>query len=358
MKKIFIALFSICTVLILVSCGSKPAPEEEKKQPPVIEKIEEPEPEQIENKDDLSALMEKIDEARNVAIQEGADRNAPDLLNSVDNLYEQSKESGLESDADSLVERYNLLAAYAKAKNAKNEIDKNNLAGYAQRNYDAGAADLQKTENALKSSEKISTAAKNSADSAIANFNAVISAAYKRMAKDQRNLAYEAKVNADSVKAGVSQKEKYKIAADDFKNGDALYSMQNPQKALEKYTSATQKFTELYEEVYEKRAAAQAAIEAAKKKVLESSEYAANADRSAPISEKIDGIEDEETVLLEEDDYENPDAAEVEIAETIDDEEEFEIDENSAEIAENENPQESDEEYIIEETVQEETEVE
>ena len=95
--------------------------------------------------------------------------------------------------------------------------------------------------------------------------------------------------------------------------------MQSPEKALEKYTLAMTQFNELFEEVSEKRAAAQAAIEAAKLKVQESSQFAEQADEESPITEKIDGIEDADTVLLEEDEYENPEDAEADISEDIDD---------------------------------------
>lgn len=367
MKKVFTVLFSVCTVLFFISCGSKPAPEEPKPQPPVAEEKEEPidtEPEQTENnEEDLTALTAKIEEARNLAVQEGAEQKIPDLLNAVDSFYEKSKGDNLADNADSIIDRYDLLVKYIKAKEAKIEIDENNLASYAQKNYDAGTEDLQKVEDAVKSSENISGAVKNSADNAISNFNTVITAAYKRMAKDQRSLAYEAKVNADSVKAGVSQKERYKIAADDFKNGDSLYSMQNPKKALEKYVSATQKFSELYKEVSEKRAAAQAAVDAAKKKVLESSEYAADADRDAPISEKIDGIEDENAVLLEEDNYENPADAEAEIAENIEDEDfedeyDFENKNQDESIIENDEESEGDNKTVSNNISENETEAE
>lgn len=362
MKKVIIGLFSIFTVLFFISCGSKPAPKEQELEAPVVEEQEveneEQETPEIEEteQEDLSSLIEKIDEARNAAVEAGADTKAADLLNAIDDLYAKLKEDGLSDNADFLVEMYNLLVKYVQAKDIKTEIDDNNLAGYAQKNYDSGVSDLQKIEEAIKNGT-INAAVKNNADDAVSNFNTVITVAYKRMAKDQRDIAYKAKVDADSVKAGVSQKERYKEAADDFKNADALYSMQSPKKALEKYTSAAQKFAELYEEVYEKRAAAQAAIEAAKKKVQESAQYAESADDKAPISEKIEGIEDDDTVLLEEDDYENPEDAEADIAETIDDEIGEETEESDRVLIESESEDESDDETFAVET-QAETETE
>ena len=333
MKKVLLVLFSVFTILFFISCGSKPAPEEVEPEAPVVEENVEPETPVVDETDntiepeteqlseeELAALIAKIDEAREVAILAGAEKNAPDLLNSIDGIYEKAKEENLQDNADSLILKYSILASYAKAKNAKIEIDENDLSGFAQKNYDEGVFCLQKVEEALANIEEIEPNAQKDAESAYSNFTNVITIAYKKLAKEQRNLAYEAKVKSDSVRAGVSQKERYKEAADNFKSGDTLYSMQSPKKALEKYELAAQQFTELYEEVSEKRAAAQAAIEAAKRKVQESSQFAEQADEESPITEKLDGIEDADTVLLEEDDYENPEDAEADISEDIDDE--------------------------------------
>lgn len=376
MKKVLLVLFSVFTVLFFISCGSKPAPEEQKPEAPVVEENEEPEtpvsdevdstvePETKQlSEEELAALIAKIDEARDIAVQAGAETIAPDLLKSIDDSYAKSKEENLQDSADALILRYSVLAGYAKAKNAKNEIDENDFAGFAQKNYDDGVAFLQTVEKSLSNIETIDSSVLKNAESAYSNFNNVITVAYKRMAKDQRNLAYEAKVKADSVKAGVSQKERYKEAADNFKSGDTLYSMQSPKKALEKYTLAESKFTELYEEVSEKRAAAQAAIDAAKRKVQESSQFAEQADEESPITEKLDGIEDADTVLLEEDDYENPEDAEADISEDIDDEEIVEeSDDTDKELIESESDTENEESelstQVIEENVQDEVEVE
>ena len=368
MKKVLLTLLSISTVFFFISCGSKPAPEEEQVEAPVVEKtepvvedvsVEESEDDTADDEAAYAALLAQIDAARNAALEAGADEKCPDLLKQVDDLYESLKGENLKDNAEMLMARYNLLANYLKAKDAKDEIDENGFAFYAQKNYDDGLADLEKVSGALESADAIDGSVSSAAERAYANFNTVLTVAYKRIAKEERDAAYEAKKLADSVKAGVSQKERYKEAADDFQLGDSLYSMQNPKKALDKYTSAKDKFTSLYNEVSEKRAAAQAAIEEAKKRVAESAEYAEEADNKAPITEAVEGIEDEDTVLLEEDEYEDPAEAEVEIAETIDDsyieesEEETAVEETD--IADN---AVAETETAIEETEVAETEVE
>lgn len=320
MKKVVLFLLSIFTVLFLISCGSKPAAEETKPAAPTVEDVVDVvETTEIDNTD-LAAFLAKIKNARDEAIAAGAEEKAPDQLRQIDDLYASIKDSVKSEDADTIVARYNLLTDFIKAKDAKSEIDENGFAAYAQGNYDKGSESLAKVEDAFSSSADLNSEIFDAAKDACSNFNTVLTIAYKRLAKDERAAAYEAKKAADSVKAGVAQKERYNVAAEDFKSADSLYSMQSPKKALEKYTSAKDEFNALYKEVSEKRAAAQAAIEEAKKRVAESAEYAAVADAKAPIKEPLEGIEDEDAVLLEEDKYENPEDAEADISETIEDE--------------------------------------
>ena len=254
-------------------------------------------------------------------------------MQDVDNLYASLNGSLSEEDAESIIARYNLLTDYIKAKDAKDEIDENGFASYAQNNYDKGVESLAFVEETFASSSELNSDVFDKAKDAYSNFNTVLTIAYKKLAKEERSAAYEAKKTADSVKAGVAQKERYNAAAEDFKTGDSLYSMQSPKKALEKYRTSRNEFNALYEEVSVKRAAAQAAIDEAKRRVAESAEYAEVADEKAPITEPVEGIEEEDAVLLEADDYENPEEAEADISETIEDEI---IDEEIAEDGEEE----------------------
>lgn len=334
MKKVILSLLSIFTVLFFISCGSKPAPEETEPEAPVLEDVAE----DSEAVDDITSLQEKIENARQEAIAAGAEEKAPKQLQDVDNLYASLNGSVSEEDAETIIARYNLLTDYIKAKDAKDEIDENGFASYAQNNYDKGVESLAFVEETFASLSELNSDVFDKAKDAYSNFNTVLTIAYKKLAKEERSAAYEAKKTADSVKAGVAQKERYNAAAEDFKTGDSLYSMQSPKKALEKYRSSKNEFNALYEEVSVKRAAAQAAIDEAKRRVAESAEYAEVADEKAPITEPVEGIEEEDAVLLEADDYENPEEAEADISETIEDEfEEDEIvDEEIAEDGEEE----------------------
>ncbi len=331
MKKVSITLLSIITLLFFISCGSKPAAEEQKPDAPDVQEAVEDLSNQVVDEslseaEKLAKLMEQINEARKAAIEAGADRNCPDQMNKLDYLLSGLKDSDdPEAAAKSIIDRYNLLANYSSALDTKKEIDNNGYASYAQNNYDRGVDNLSKVDAAFdKNPDDFDKSVFVNAENALKEFNTVINVAYKKIAKEEREAAMEAKKKADSVKAGVARKTEYNEAADLMQSGDSLYSMQNAKKAAEKYKEANTKFTYLYQDVSEKRAAAQAAIEEAKKRVSESEKFAEEADVKAPITEQVEGIEDEDAVLLEADEYENPEEAEADLPESIEELEEGE----------------------------------
>ncbi len=324
MKKVLLVLLSLFTVLFFISCGSKPAEEETKPEAPDVEETAENIEDVISDltdADSYAQFLAKINDARKDAIEAGAERNCPDQMNKIDYLLSGLKDSeDKDSAAQSIIDRYKLLANYSRAKDAKKEIDDNGYASFAQNNYNRGVSELEKVDAAFGAeSDDFDKTVFVSAENALKEFNTVINVAFKKIAKEDREAAMAAKKNADSVKAGVARKAEYKEAADLIQTGDSLYAMQNAKKASEKYKDATGKFTYLYEDVAAKRAAAQAAIDEAKKRVAESQKFAEEADVKAPIKEKVEGIEDEDAVLLEADNYEDPEAAEADIAEDIED---------------------------------------
>jgi hypothetical protein len=333
MKKVSIILLSIFTLLFFISCGSKPAAEDETPEAPEVTEAVEDLSENIADEGlseaaKLAQLMEQINDARKAAIDAGADKNCPDQMSKLDYLLAGLKDSdNPDAAAKSIIDRYNLLANYSTAVETKKEIDENGYDSYAKNDYNRGVGNLEKVEAAFNSnSDDFDKSVFVNAENAVKDFNTVINVAYKKIAKEERENAMEAKRNADSVKAGVARKAEYKEATDLITSGDSLYAMQNAKKATEKYKSAAEQLNYLYKDVSEKRAAAQAAIEEAKKRVAESEKFAEEADVKAPITEKVEGIEDEDTVLLEADDYEDPEAAEADIAEELEDE----IDESEA----------------------------
>lgn len=321
MKKIISFLLSVFIVLFLISCGSKPEDETPKPEAPVVENTTDDTGLNDVSASEIETILAQINDARKMAIEAGADKDCPDQLKLIDDLYDSLKNDNakLKENSKSIIDRYNLLANYSKAKKAKDEIDENGFAFYAQKNYDDGVAALEVVEAAFTDSKELDKSVYEAAQDAYKNFNSILIIAYKKLAKAERELAYEAKKDADSVKAGVARKDDYKAAVTTFQNGDSSYAMQNPKRAFEQYSEAKEAFIALYEDVAEKRAAAQAALDAAKKRVAESAKYAEEADVRNPITEPVDGIEEEDAVLLEEDNYAAPEEAEVEIAEELED---------------------------------------
>lgn len=356
MKKIALALCATALAFSLISCGSKPEPEPEvEPQAPVVEEVkeepvtseaeptivvveetktEEPEIEEptvFDNTDALNAL----DASRAEAINSGAEKYAAEELAGIDALYNELKkraENGedLSKELAELQKAYEIIAVYAKAMELKTKIDDEDLAQYALNVYNDGVKLIDEIDDSEEWTDNLLAKSQE----AYAKFNTVCIQGYKALARQAREDAYEAKRNADGVKAGVARKEKYNEAVENFKLGDSLYAMQSPEKSIEKYELAEEVFIDLYEELYEARAAAMKAIEEAKRKVAESEKLAEQADVENPLSESEDDgmIEDEDTVLLEEDDYEDPEEAEADIPEEFDfgDDEDFDDEESES----------------------------
>ena len=140
----------------------------------------------------------------------------------------------------------------------------------------------------------------------------------KANAREARDAAVEAKKNADSVKAGVARKDEYKAYAKLIQDGDNHFVTKAPDKAYESYKEAKEKFEALFNDVSEKRAEAQRRIEEAKAKVKDVEQFAGEADDVAPLGEeKVDGIEEKDAVLLEEETFANPEDAVIDVDDTV-----------------------------------------
>ena len=321
MKKVTLLAILISIGMLFMSCGSKPEAESttEPEAPVVTEQVgDESGVESVDNE----SSIKKVDDARALAMEAGADKYAPELFAKLEELYQSlvnnSEGKDVSAECADLAARYAILADYAKAKSTKEKIDAEYLSTYAESTYAEGV-DLLALVEASLAEEKMDGDVAENARNAYVKFNKVYLIAYKLIAQNERSLALDAKNDADSVKASVSQKERYKAAADEFSAGDSAYSMQNPESAYNHYGKSKDAFTELYADVYEKRAEAQRIMEEAKKRVEESNNFASDADVQAPIDEPVEGIEEADAVLLEEVVYEEAEV--VEFEETLVDEE-------------------------------------
>ena len=328
MKKSVFSFFNVIliSVFFFISCASAPKAEEQLPEE-VLEDVNAVEDviEEVTTVDNSSAL-EQADLARQAAIDANADKVAPIQFAATDALLktlQAQAETGVDVSIGlkDVQTRYEALEKYAKAMDAKARVDELGFASYDQASYDKGTQAIADLQNLFSETNILSSAMLEKANEAYSSFNTVLIGAFKKLAKEERNGAFAAKKDADSVKAAVAEKDSYGKAVEDFKKGDSNYAMQNPEAALKNYQSAKGQFEVLFKTVSEKREAAQKAMEAARNAVLETQNYAATADKEAPLTgEEVQGIEAEDAVLLEAETFADPKAAEVELSETISEE--------------------------------------
>lgn len=309
---------SVISVLSLAACKTPPAEEPEvKDETPVVETPAETPSDFSESN---AKLLEKIEAARNKAVEAEAQKYYPDQFAAADGQYDalknsiaNDKASDYSSQAHDLAARYNALANAAQAKSLKEKVDEMKFNELDQAAYDKG-------EDALKQFDSFAAdgnAGKmlEQSELALAAYTALFNKGFVALAGRERQAALDAKKQADSVKAGVSQKETYTKASETFKKADSSYVTKDIVGAYNGYKSSKETFLNLYETIYAKRAEAQAAIERAKQRVAEAESYSVEADSIAPLTEQVSGIEDENAVLLEKDELANPDDAVINVEE-------------------------------------------
>ena len=321
MKKLAFFALSVFLILSLISCGSKkPAEDTTEPTPPAVEETVEETIEETVSGTNNDLALANMSAARQAAIDSGAqDYAAFDALEDEYAKLQARAANGEDVAAEcaELAKKYEALATYVKAYELKDKIDQHEVPALVEAAYDEACENLFDCEDLFEDPDATADEILSKATAAYAGMKTVFATMSKELAKDARDYALEAKKDADSVKAGVSQKKEYNRAAELFKKGDASYSMMGFESAYDYYEEAGTIFTNLYNEIFDKRAAALAAIEAAKKSVEESAAVAEEADLEAPLTGNVDGIEDEDAVLLEEDDYADPEDAEIYLEEDI-----------------------------------------
>jgi hypothetical protein len=214
--------------------------------------------------------------------------------------------------------RFEALASAAKARKLKERIDNEGLAQYAQSDYDAGEKALSEFDAMVAVPVTPGAALSKKAAEAYNAYYAVYLKAYKKMAIEARKNAIAQKKAADAVKAQIARKSEYASYIDMIKKGDSNFATLNPEAAYNNYKEAAKNLEALAADVAAKRAEAQKAIDEAKAKVKASNDYAEKADIEKPLGdEPVAGIEAEDTVLLEKDEFKNPDEEVIIIDESV-----------------------------------------
>ena len=315
MKRYLLLLSCIATILSFVSCGSTPTAEPEtKKEPPKVEEparvVEEPASDDFTQANEV--LLSKADAARQKAIEAGAEKYFPDVLAADDGFYDAVKNDVKENPSadhsekiNEVVTRYEALATACMARELKEKADE---LGLSDADAEKALADFASSDNGADM--------RTNAEKALSAYSALLLKELAAMAKTERNAALEAKKKADSVKAGVAKKAEYTAASNAFKKADSDFVTKNLEGAYRGYRSVKGTFLSLYETIAEKRAAAQAAIDRAKQRVAEAESYTIEADSIAPLQGDVAGIEKEDAVLLEADNFANPDDAVINVEES------------------------------------------
>ena len=350
MKKVSL-LFCASLVLLFASCKSTQQVAEE--ETPKVETVAEEEKDsageqaQEEKPVDNGNSLESCEASRKAAIEAGAKEYYADAFALTDTAFEALKNlnDGMDHNAElaKLKACFDALANASKARKLKERIDAEGLAPNAQADYDAGEKSLAEFDAMAKAAlsventvEEIKSAAlsvrSESAFSGIADpakfgktalnaynsYYAVYFKSYKKFANEERKNALAQKKAADAVKAQIARKAEYKECADLIIKGDQKYTTSNPEGAYKDYKAASASFEALANDVAAKRAQAQKAIDEAKAKVKASSEYAEKADAEKPLGdEPVAGIEADDTVLLEKDEFANPDDQIIKIDESV-----------------------------------------
>ena len=325
MKKVSL-LFCAALVFAFASCKTtQQVAEEEPAKTETVQEAEEPVKEEVQEEapaDNQNSLSD-AEASRQAAIDAGAKDAYPDAFNATDADFDAIKalDDGKDHSAElaEIKARFDALAAAAKAKKLKERIDQEGLAQYAPADYDAGETALAEFDELAAASPAASGAAlSQKATEAYNAYYAVYFKAYKKMAIQERKNAIGKKKAADAVKAQVARKDEYASCIDLIKKGDSSFVTSNPEAAFNSYKEAAESLDSLAGDVAAKRAEAQKAIEEAKAKIKASSEYAEKADVEKPLGdEPVAGIEAEETVLLEQDEFANPDEKIIKIEEDV-----------------------------------------
>lgn len=322
MKKLSL-LFCVTLAVLFASCKSTEQVAEEPAQTETVqEEVQEETPVQEEKPVDNGDSMSAAEASRQAAIDAGAKDEYALAFAANDAAFEALKalDDGKDHSAElaDIKARYDALAAAAKAKKLKARIDEEGLASNSQADYDAGEKALADFDQMIAVPVTPGATLNKKATEAYNSYYAVYFKSYKKFANNERKNAIAQKKACDAVKAQVARKDEYKTYAGMIIKGDQQYSTSNPEGAYNSYKEAASNFEALAADVSAKRAEAQKAIDEAKAKVQSVDEYAAQADAEKPLGdEPVAGIEAEDAVLLEKDEFENPDEKIIQIDENV-----------------------------------------
>ena len=181
----------------------------------------------------------------------------------------------------------NATKSAENAKVMKDKIESLSLQGYNEVSYNAGLLALTAYDTLVAedagASEKLA-----SAILAEKNFAEVLDTAFSKLASEKKAEVNQIRKKALEIKADKADKIGYEAAELLYTTAEDYSEVKNYENAFSYFVKAKEAFDDVYNSVSAKRQAALEAIERAKNKADNVDEFAAEADKIAPLSTNED----------------------------------------------------------------------
>ena len=224
-----------------------------------------------------------ITNARNAAINAGAEALIPDFLLDADNTaadaygkYQAKDYYAANTTADDALSMYLVLKAGLDAYKIREEIVARGFEIYDPQNIQLADDTLQGA--AQDYSAKNIAAAKDKVDSATLRYNLALKTAWESYASEQGAYAATERQNALDLKANVAVRQDYNSAQAIYARANTAFQAQRYEEAATAYEESGSMFEVIAQVALEKRNAAEDALRRANQKMSESDETAKNAE--------------------------------------------------------------------------------
>ena len=181
----------------------------------------------------------------------------------------------------------NATKSAENAKSMKEKIENLSLQGYNELSYAAGVVALEGYDKLVEenagAAEKLATATL-----AEKNFSEVLNSAFSKLALEKKADVKAIREKALEIKADKADKVGYEAAQLLYTTADEYSELKDYENSYNYYVKALEAFDDVYSNVSAKRQAALEAIERAKNKADDVDEFAAEADKIAPLSTEDD----------------------------------------------------------------------
>ena len=181
----------------------------------------------------------------------------------------------------------NATKSAENAKSMKEKIENLSLQGYNELSYAAGLVALEGYDKLVEenagAAEKLATATL-----AEKKFSEVLNSAFSKLSSEKKAEVKAIREKALEIKSDKADKVGYEAAQLLYTTADEYTELKDYENSYNYYVKALEAFDDVYNNVSAKRQAALEAIERAKNKADDVDEFAAEADKIAPLSTEDD----------------------------------------------------------------------